>query len=169
MRLVDRPTRMLRWLLLMGVAAIAALLIALPVTAAPTGRHAADPLLVLISGCDGLVAEGGIPPNPWAQPPSAEYSFLTSYSEDWIRHKNDPLSEVKIAGTGFDADGARFTIVTTAMVGDFDTFGGGTVHVTGRRGSSLTGAVSLANTPIVLSPYYDRRALRIRAATCSLH
>ena len=78
-----------------------------------------DQVVVLLSGCDGLIAPGGVPltaPDPW---PPYTHNFIASiHREGWMKDGPDSshnswLTHSRLTGSGTDAAGHAFTIEGT--------------------------------------------------------
>jgi len=162
----------LRFLILGVTAAVAALLVALPVTAAPAQERSQRTMIVFVEGCDGLVAQGGVLPDPRYIPNptgSQNHNFtLSSYREHYKTVGGIAGAGVSVVGYGFDAARRFFAVVATGMEGPgSDVWSGGSALVIRGDGSYVRGtATRLGYGP--MSPPWTQDGLRITASTCRI-
>ena len=136
--------------------------------------------LVLLTGCDGLIAEGGVAPtaSPGAVPYSYTHNFIASVHIEG-RWRSDPdiansfILRARITGTGQDAAGREFQINGLLTMDSFqaDFFAtDGNVSIQRDDGSFARGT-AVGAWPIVTAGEFDSffgETLSITASHCQL-
>jgi hypothetical protein len=147
--------------------------------ALPT-RTAGGDMLVLIDGCDGFVAPGGLVPNAVAPFPSSwTHNFLVTWADrSQVRFPDDPTGArtqtvIALNADGSDDGGHSFTIkgkLTLSFFADpLFWADGGTVKIRRDDGATVTGTAQgvfeHAFDPIFTTP---DEIFEVTATTCNL-
>ena len=139
-------------------------------------------VLVLLSGCDGLIAEGGVPSIPGGPPLSYAFTHnfvAAAHIEGWTRRDPSVPAEVgftmhaRITGTGTDAAGRTFTLSGNVSQDGFEAdFWADDGNVVVRRDdgafardAGVIGAHGIVNSPPLL---FFGRSLMLDARHCRL-
>jgi hypothetical protein len=182
-RIVNVAQALRRRVILVGLAA-SLLTLSLGVLAAradPPTTSSGQGMLILIDGCPGFVAAGGVTPNAGPPPPvpdSWTHNFLASWTQTakW-RFQNDPTGQktvqvISFGAQGTDAGGQRFSIsgkLTWHLFASTEQWAdGGTVRIKRNDGAEVDGSAVGALLPALTPIFTVDRALEVTASSCTL-
>lgn len=169
-----------RRLLAPALATLAALSVGvLAASADPPVPSDGSGMLVLIDGCSGFVAPGGVAPN--AAPPVPD-SWTHNFDADWTqtsqwKFQSDPtgqktLQAISLDASGTDAAGHTFTIkgkLVWHLLADPELWAdSGTVQIRRDDGAKVVGSAVGDLEPIFDPIFTVDRALAVTASTCKL-
>jgi hypothetical protein len=136
-------------------------------------------MLVLIDGCDGFVAAGGVAPNV-SDPsvPSWTHNFLADWTtrSQW-RFRNDDTGQrtvqvISLDATGTDADGHSFTIkgwLEWHLLANPELWADdGVVQIRRDDGAVVTASAVGATRPVFDPIFKADRILEVTASSCRL-